>query len=245
MITKCDKFWWQLNKKNIIFMFCTLPLAIIFPILSLLIPTIFLYGFCDKYLVFSNCGETHEDSMRFIMTMPFSRKAIFNTYLKGLLLTSLAYTFAISLIRLLLTLTKLSKVFFWSSNINNFYDFFIYTAILIIYLIITLLFLLILMRNYTVTKKSQYISLGIFLVLPLISLLMFLKNILVIITGLSQTKMNVTYDVVDIYKMGISEEIASSLAIIILLIVLGFLLYLLYALIANLSKKSRGGLKNV
>ena len=240
MITKCDHYWWHLNKTYLIILFCTIPFAILFPIISLFMPMVFLYGMCDQFLVFHNCGEKQEDSMRFIMTMPFSRGEIFSTYIKGLAVTSLGYAFVIGLIRLVLSLTKVLTISFWSSNLYSRYELSSYMLILIICLLTTGLFLILLVNNYTVTLKTIYICLSLFLILPVLYILQFLKTLIMFFTGFARMRMGVTYGFHDIVNMGLSEKIASIVSVIIFLILVIALVFLIHCITSKSRKRYQG-----
>lgn len=243
MITKCDQYWWQQNKSYLIILFCTLPAAVLLPAASLLIIIIFLYGTCDKFLVFHSCFEKQDDSMRFILAMPFSREQIFSTYIKGFTLTSLAYVVSITLIRVILMVTKLSRVFFWNGNIDTGIELFNYTSILLTAILITCIFLICLVDNYTISEKSTYISLSLIVVMPLLYILMFLKSIIMSVTGAVRMKMGVTYDVSEIKNMGITEKSASFFSVIILTALIIVLFYTLTAVIAKQRKKYVQGVR--
>lgn len=237
MMTKCDRYWYQLNKVYLIILFCTIPAALLFPVLSLIIPMIFLYGTCDKFIVFHAIGEKQDDSVRFIISMPFSRKHIFNTYIKGLTVTSLGYAFAVSLIRALLALTKLSKVFLWSNNINTGYDLFSYIAILLLCLFTTGYFLICLVNNYILSLKSIYLCISFFIVLPLLYVSQFSKAIIMFVTGFSNMKMGISYSLGDILRIGLPEKTASNCSVIIFVILILVVLCSLNFAISKEGKK--------
>jgi len=159
MMTKCDRYWCKLNKTNLIILLCSLPVALLLPIMSFILPILFLYISSDKFFVFYNDCETHDDSMRFILSMPFSRKQIVGTYVKGLLYTSMVYTLIIVLIRAVLYLTKISYVFFWSNNISDWYELVTYIVTLTICLLLINIFQISLVNDYTNTNMTNLVVL--------------------------------------------------------------------------------------
>jgi hypothetical protein len=229
MITKCDRYWWQLNKVYLIILLCSLPFDLAFPVLSLIMPILILYGSCDKFLVFHGCEGKHDDSMRFIMTMPFSRQQIFDTYIKGSLSISIGYAIAVGLLRLILMLTKFSYVLFWSNNLNNGYGLFIYMALLTISLLSSDLFLISLVNQYTTYYKSCFILISLFVMLPLCCLWQYLKYILLFVSGLIQISDGVVSGTNSNFKLNMLENIAAiasvtlfTVAIIVLICCLRF-----------------------
>ena len=96
-MTKCDKYWWHVNKKIVCALFLALPLTIINPLGVIIFPLILsLSG--ERFLSLQMISENIEDSYRLILSLPFSRKEIFDTYFKMPMLMSLLYLMGFELI---------------------------------------------------------------------------------------------------------------------------------------------------
>jgi hypothetical protein len=163
--------------------------------------------------------------------MPFSRRQVFDTYLKGLELTSISYFIANGLIRLVLTLLKFSLVHYWNSKINNSYDLITYMAIFSTCLLSANLLLVYLINNYTASKRSLNLSLSFIIVSILPIVLGYFEHILIFVTGVIKMFLNGSYKSEEITIIGISDKAAEILSTIIYLTVIGLLIWWLIFLI--------------
>lgn len=243
MTNNCEKYWLNVNKVYLIILFSTIPIAILIPAASFIIPIIFLYGVCDRFLVLNGGSEKKDDSMRLINSLPFSRKQVFCTYTKGITLISAIYTSVIFIIRIILTCLKISKVFLWASNINDGYNLYNYMFLLVLCFLTTYFFLISLFNYYTISQKSIYISISLFVIFPILIFLQYITYIIRFITALIKTKPYVDYDLNTLYKLGISDKASSITSIILFLAIIIFLLITLKSLTIKEYEKYVGVVK--
>jgi hypothetical protein len=83
LMTRCDRFWLRVNRNYVLALFVTLPLALLRPWLALGFVGVALFVSCRTFLVFGSRGDGY-DALRFMTSMPFSRREVFVTYMKGI-----------------------------------------------------------------------------------------------------------------------------------------------------------------
>lgn len=225
MRTACDRYWWAVNRNSILLYTCCIPLAVIFPLGGFILPMVFLHSTCCSYLTFDGSNALQEDGLRFIMTMPFSRETIFKTYSRGLAALSLGYAAVIGLIRSLMLLMNCPVGLLWLDNIGTVGELFRYMLALTAELLLLDLILIWSVNRFTETNSSTYALLCCFAMPAVIGVLLFFRDVLGLIVGMSMMKMNTEYDGGELLKID-SVPVAAkgyvffSIFLVVLLLVL-------------------------
>jgi len=137
-----------------------------------------------------------------------------------LALTSISYFLVIASIRLILTLTDTSHVFYWNGNIRTGYEFFMYIAVLGIYLLSANLCQVVIINNFTLESKAPGQLILFFIVIPSTYVWLYLKNVLIFVTGMLRMRFGVFYEDKEIMNLGVSEKFAEISSLIIYLVVI-------------------------
>jgi len=158
-LTKCDRYWWHVNKNVVVVLAFAIALVVINP-LGIFVFPIVVTILCERFLSLQAISENREDSLRMILALPFSRKDIFDTYLRMVLIISLLYFLLFELITNFLYLIKfkIAPLVDYSSNVSLSSISFPFFALSIIF--ISIIFSLIIINRYSISLS--YSIKGIF-----------------------------------------------------------------------------------
>lgn len=201
MRRSCDGLWLRMNRGFLIAGVCTLPVAAVFPVASFAFPAALLFLTCNRFFTFSNTGDSNEDSLRFIRTLPYSREQLFETYGKGICVVCLLYVLALLLLRLVLLLAGLPAVYWWVGNLSSGYELTLYVSELTLFFICCGIFLLRLPRDYTATSRSTYLSIVLFFIFPAAFVCNYLKPYFLLLSGFTKIKMCEPYAFSELLKL--------------------------------------------
>lgn len=210
----CDRLWLQMNRGFLIAGVCTLPAAVVFPVASFVFPAALLFLTCNRFFTFSNTGDSHEDSLRFIRTLPYSRGQVFETYGKGICVVCLLYVLALLLLRLALLSAGLRVAFLWVGNLTTEYELVLYVSELTLFFICCGILLLRLPRNYTASSRSTYISMMLFFIFPAVFVCNYLKLFFLLLSGFTKIIIGKSYEFSDLMKLStLPAETAEILSV--------------------------------
>ena len=224
-MTSCDKLWLKINRGRLVFLVCTLPVVLIWPVSAIWIIGVALFISCRSFLIF--CRPTNDnDAFRFIMTMPFSRKEIFKTYIKGILFISLGCLAVIAALRSLLLLSGFSYSKGWNSvfTVSGLIK---YLMILLLTSLIAAIFQASLIKDYSQNRYDTFfcvfvfaVPIGLFIVYHLKTAIWFLSGLAIVISRLENNR---GYSSEEVLELGMPAQIAGIIAIVLyFVLIIGF-----------------------
>jgi hypothetical protein len=227
-MTQSDRFWLKVNKNIVLILLGTLPMALLWPGLALGFIGWALFFSCRSFLVFGSRASGH-DALRFIMTLPFSRRDILMTYVKGILGLGGGYVLLVALLRGILLWTGVHYTGGWGA-IGTGMDLVGYGIVLFIFSVIMAVFQISLLKYYTQSKFGGWIALSLLVVYPGMYVLYYLKTVIQFVSAMMVA---LSYDILGVDRsseysgsiekflnLGLADEMAQSIAFIIYGIVL-------------------------
>lgn len=188
----CKKFWFRINKKQIIAQCCAMAVFTVFGGGSIL--AVIFYAFsvmicCMNFLLEFYFSQNDSYATYLLQTLPLKRSAIYNTYIKMMIMQSIVFTIVFAIGTIIGNFTGILRLITFQTTFQNetvFSNFGCYTVLFCI-LVFVWIQMVKMINRCTVIRKSM-VMIGIFYCTPVWYAFYF---IFLAVSSLSQREVNI------------------------------------------------------